>query len=211
MGHNGGYAYSGRKHILSDHGDDICGISRLHGSHIRVGGIGNNLYSGLTGIEIVRETFAKDYCHINVTAPEKAFCFFGRMQTVDNGKVLTDIHTVNYASGYGIIGRVENGHTHIPYFRSDGKAEKDYLHNGHTQQNQHRAPVAEDVKEFFSDKSYELFHGYITICFEFYICISLPFLQPHEPTVGTHRPWYRLQTAVSVCRECQAHGLRRPP
>ena len=41
----------------------------------------------------------------------------------------------------------------------DGKTEKDYLHDGHAQQNQHRAPVAEDVEELFSDERYELFHG----------------------------------------------------
>ena len=111
------------------------------------------------------------------------------MQTADNSEILTGIHTVDNAPGYDIIGRVENGNTHILYLRSDGKTEKDNLHNGHTQQNQHRTPVAEDVKEFFSDKSYELFHGYITISFEFYICINRPLLQPHVPTVEKHRPW----------------------
>lgn len=95
--------------------------------------------------------------------------FFGRIQAADNSKVLTGIHTIDDLPSYDIIGRIENGNTHILYFGSNGKAEKNDLHNGHTQQDQHRTPVAEDMEEFFSDKSYELFHGYIAICFKSYI------------------------------------------
>jgi ABC-2 type transport system permease protein len=60
--------------------------------------------------------------------------------------------------GFAILGRVEDGHAGVLHLGGDGKTEKDYLHDGHAQQNQHRAPVAEDMEELFSDERYELFH-----------------------------------------------------
>ncbi len=50
-------------------------------------------------------------------------------------------------------GRCKDRQTHVLHFGGDGKTEKDYLHNGHAHQNQHRTPVAEDMEELFSDES----------------------------------------------------------
>ena len=150
--------YSRRKHPLPGRGDDVCGIACLHSRHIGVCGVGDKLHARLAGIKLVRETLAENKRHVNLPSSERSLHIGGRMQAADDGEVFACIHAVDDTAGNYVIRRVEHRHTHVLHLGGDGKTEKDYLHDGHAQQNQHRAPVAEDMEELFSDERYELFH-----------------------------------------------------
>ena len=60
------------------------------------------------------------------------------------------------------VGNNHNG-THILHIRPDGEAEEQHQHQRHTEENQHRTFVAQDVTGFLDDEREEQFHIILSI------------------------------------------------
>jgi hypothetical protein len=105
-------------------------------------------------MEIVRETDSQ----FDAVLLHQFLYLPGRMYDVLYREIFTGIQAFYHLLAIGKGRRDEHGRLHIANLGGDGEAEQDNLYNGHTDQDQHRTPVAQDVIEFFPDKCNKLFH-----------------------------------------------------
>ena len=94
-----------------------------------------------------------------LVAPEQPFNLIGGLDDIFHREILAGIQLLYQFPYIRLKGGSQYGSLDIAHLGGDGKAEKDNLYNRHAYQYQHGAPVAQDVMEFFSDKSDKLFHG----------------------------------------------------
>ena len=125
---------------------------------IGISGIGDYLDLPGAGTPPV-QIFGKGDGQFDFVLPEQLVQFGFRTHQVFDCKVFAGIQPVNQQADVGRGGGREDGCLDIPDFRGDGETEKDDLHDGHADQDQHGAPVAQDVVEFFPDECDKLFHG----------------------------------------------------
>ena len=94
----------------------------------------------------------EDQHHINLILSEKAInsCIVEQLSLQREVAVLCEVFP--NAGSHGILRIVENSQSGILYLRGDRKTEKHNHHDRHHQQDQHRALIAEDMIELFSDK-----------------------------------------------------------
>ena len=109
-------------------------------------------------LHLIREITAEDDGDVGIVFQEHLLNLLLAMNVCHDGEITVVADVLLYASGCLVLAVVEDDDTGILHLRGDGEAEEDDHDDGHDQENQHRALVAEDVAEFLSYEYDELFH-----------------------------------------------------
>ena len=143
------------------------------------------------------KAWREDHHQIGLVLAESLVRLTVGMQKAHHTEVGILFQTLRQTLFHRVAGIAQHQDTGILHLGRDGKTEEQNLRDGHAQQNQHGALVAEDVEKLYFDKSQKFFHLLV-----FFVKSTLPYMPslicPSELSTAIFTAYTRLERSSRV-------------
>ena len=128
----------------------MLNVSCADGCLVRFGAVYENLNAGtIRALHACSKILTENNRHINVVLQEQRVNCVSVIQVSHNDKVPVPGNMLPDILRYLIFRFIQQGHTGILYFRSNGKTKQGNQDHRHDQQDEHGTPIPENMVKLF--------------------------------------------------------------